>query len=104
MGILTKCIFETKFYGLKAHDQKAIQRDLLKIITSPKSSYQRIWSSYFSKIRHSSYKLTIHTSWLRPMWTTSLQDLKRANVKEDHINTILVLKYDMLHEVVQTMS
>ena len=31
----------------------------------------------------------------------SPKDLKLANVKEDHINTILVLKYDMLHEVIK---
>ena len=28
----------------------------------------------------------------------SPKDLKLANVKEDHINTILVFNYDMLHE------
>ena len=31
----------------------------------------------------------------------SQKDLRLANVNEDHINTILVLKYDMLHEVIK---
>ena len=31
----------------------------------------------------------------------SPKDLRLANVNEDHINTILVLKYDMLHEVLK---
>jgi hypothetical protein len=47
-----KCIFETKFYGLKAHDQKASKWTYLRSLLLKRVAFKE-YEAYFSKSCHS---------------------------------------------------
>ena len=51
-----KCIFETKFYGLKAHDQKANKETYLRSLLLKRVAFKE-YEAYFSKLAtQQSYK------------------------------------------------